>query len=65
MFKTSFQGRIKLPRESLALDLINVHEDPLSGLGGGKYFACVDMRTADGTVYEIDFFIAAQPGGRF
>ncbi len=48
--------------KNLALDLIKVHDDRLSNLGGGKYFACVDMKAADGTIYDIDFFMAGQPG---
>jgi hypothetical protein len=48
--------------KNLALDLLRVHDDRLSSLGGGKYFACVDMKGSDGTVYDIDFFMAGQPG---
>ena len=44
--------------KDLALNLVNVHDDRLSGLGGGKYFACVDMKATDGRIYDIDFFIA-------
>jgi hypothetical protein len=55
-FHVSYQGR------DLALDLLKVHDDRLSSLGGGKYFACVDMKTTDGTIYDIDFFMAGQPG---
>src|SRR4029077_5983744 len=29
--------------KDLALDLVKVHDDRLSSLGDGKYFACVDM----------------------
>jgi hypothetical protein len=47
--------------KDLALDLIKVHEDRLSSLGGGKYFACVDMKAADGTTYDIDFFLTGKP----
>jgi len=47
--------------KELALDLVKVHEERLSGLGGGKYFACVDMKAADGTVYDIDFFLSGTP----
>ncbi|PZR76188.1 MAG: hypothetical protein DLM73_03255 [Chthoniobacterales bacterium] len=47
--------------KDLALDLVKVHDDRLSGLGGGKYFACVDMKAADGTVYDIDFFLSGTP----
>ena len=53
---------VKYGAKVLALDLIKVHDDRLSNLGGGKYFACVDMKAADGTIYDIDFFMAGQPG---
>jgi hypothetical protein len=55
-FHISYQGK------NLALDLIKVHDDRLSSLGGGKYFACVDMKGTDGTLYDIDFFMTGQPG---
>jgi hypothetical protein len=48
--------------KDLALDLVKVHDDRLSGLGDGKYFACVDMKAADGTTYDIDFFMSGKPG---
>lgn len=48
--------------KDLALDLIKVHDDRLSNLGGGKYFACVDMKATDGRIYDIDFFMAGGPG---
>jgi hypothetical protein len=48
--------------KDLALDLIKVHDDRLSNLGGGKYFACVDMKATDGKIYDIDFFMAGGPG---
>ena len=54
-FHTKHDGK------DLALDLVKVHEDRLSGLGGGKYFACVDMKAADGTTYDIDFFLSGTP----
>ena len=56
-FHVKYQGK------NLALDLVKVHDDRLSSLGGGKYFACVDMKATDGTIYDIDFFMAGQPGG--
>ena len=43
-------------RKNLALDLLKVHDDRFSSLGGDKYFACVDMKGADGKIYDIDFF---------
>ncbi len=45
-------------RKDLALDLIKVHDDRFSSLGGDKYFACVDMKGSDGKIYDIDFFMA-------
>lgn len=48
--------------KDLALDLTKVHDDRLSSLGGGKYFACVDMKASDGTTYDIDFFMSGKPG---
>jgi hypothetical protein len=47
-------------RKDLALDLIKVHDDRFSSLGGNKYFACVDMKGTDGKVYDIDFLMAVQ-----
>ena len=55
-FHINYQG------QDLALDLIRVHDDRLSDLGGGKYFACVDMKGTDGKTYDIDFFLTGQPG---
>jgi hypothetical protein len=55
-FHVNYRGK------DLALDLITVHDDRLSSLGGGKYFACVDMKATDRTIYDIDFFMAGQPG---
>jgi hypothetical protein len=52
----------KYKSKDLALDLIKVHDDRLSNLGGGKYFACVDMKATDGTIYDIDFFLTGNPG---
>ena len=49
-------------RKNLALDLVKVHDDRFSSLGGDKYFACVDMKGADGKIYDIDFFMVVQPG---
>jgi hypothetical protein len=55
-FHVKYQGK------DLALDLIKVHDDRLSNLGGGKYFACVDMKGTNGKTYDIDFFMAGNPG---
>ena len=53
---------VKHEGQDLALDLIRVHDDRLQDLGGGKYFACVDMKGNDGKTYDIDFFLTGQPG---
>ncbi|HME87900.1 MAG TPA: hypothetical protein VKE30_01660 [Chthoniobacterales bacterium] len=55
-FHVNYEGK------DLALDLIKVHDDRLSSLGEGKYFACVDMKATDGTTYDIDFFMSGKPG---
>lgn len=62
--KKSADGKFhaKYEGQDLALDLIKVHDDRLSDLGGGKYFACVDMKATDGKTYDIDFFLTGQPG---
>ena len=49
-------------RKDLALDLVKIHDDRFSSLGGDKYFACVDMKGTDGKIYDIDFFLTGQPG---
>ena len=62
--KKSSDGKFHVEHEGkdLALDLIKVHDDRLSSLGEGKYFACVDMKATDGTTYDIDFFMSGTPG---
>jgi hypothetical protein len=49
-------------RKDLALDLVKLHDDRFSSLGGDKYFACVDMKGTDGKIYDIDFFIVVKRG---
>jgi hypothetical protein len=51
---------IPFQRKDLALDLVKVHYDRFSSLGGSKYFACVDMKGKDGRMYDIDFFMNVQ-----
>ena len=50
-------------KKALALKLDKVHRDRLSGLGGGVYFACTDMKTDDGMLYDLDFFMRRNPHG--
>ena len=47
-------------KKDLSLELVKVHDDRFSSLGGNKYFACVDMKGKDGTMYDIDFLMAVQ-----
>jgi hypothetical protein len=47
-------------KKDLALELVKVHDNRFSSLGGNKYFACVDMKGKDGTMYDIDFLMAVQ-----
>jgi hypothetical protein len=60
--KSDGKFHVKYESQDLALDLIKVHDDRLQDLGGGKYFACVDMKGTDGKTYDIDFFLTGQPG---
>ena len=62
--KQSSDGKmhVKYQGQDLALSLIKVHDDRLQDLGGGEYFACVDMKGTDGKTYDIDFFLTGQPG---
>jgi hypothetical protein len=46
-----------IDKKPLALVLEKVHKDRLSTLGDGVYFACTDMKSSDGTVYDLDFFM--------
>jgi len=39
------------------LDLVRVHQDKLTPLADGTYFACVDFKAADGAEVDVDFFL--------
>ncbi len=41
----------------LSLKLVRVHTEYLSVLGPNKFFACVDLATESGDVYDVDFFM--------
>ncbi|MFY0652257.1 MAG: transglutaminase domain-containing protein [Cyclobacteriaceae bacterium] len=43
------------------LKLVRVHTEYLSVLGPNSYFACVDLATEDGDVYDMDFFLDGVP----
>jgi len=46
----------------LRLKLVRVHTEYLADLGGGSYFACVDLADVSGDVYDVDFFLSGKPG---
>lgn len=44
-------------QKTLTLSLVKVHDDRLSSLGQGVYFACADFKTPDNRLYDLDFFV--------
>jgi transglutaminase-like putative cysteine protease len=46
----------------LQLKLVRVHTEYLANLGPRRHFACIDMATTDGDVYDVDFFLEGDPG---
>jgi transglutaminase-like putative cysteine protease len=46
----------------LKLKLVRVHTEYLANLGPRRHFACVDLASVDGDVYDVDFFLAGDPG---
>ena len=46
----------------LRLKLVRVHTEYLSVLGPDEFFACVDLATEAGDVYDFDFFLNGEPG---
>ncbi len=57
-------GYFTLPYEDkeLRLKLVRVHTEYLANLGPRSHFACVDLACTDGNVYDVDFFLAGDPG---
>jgi hypothetical protein len=55
-FTVPFEGR------DLKLRLVRVHVEYLASLAPQRHFACVDMVSADGQFYDIDFFLEGDPG---
>ncbi len=57
-------GYFVLPLDDgeLRLKLVRVHTEYLANLGPRRHFACVDLASADGDVYDVDFFLAGDPG---
>ncbi len=55
-FTIGYDGR------QLQLKLVRVHTEYLANLGPRRHFACVDLASIDGNVYDVDFFLAGDPG---
>jgi len=43
--------------QNLQLQLVRVHTEYLSVLDTNEFFACVDLATTSGDVYDVDFFL--------
>ncbi len=58
------EGYFKLPfdEKELQLKLVRVHTEYMANLGPRRHFACVDLASVDGDVYDVDFFLAGDPG---
>ncbi len=57
-------GYFTLPYEGgvLKLKLVRVHLEYLANLGPRRHFACVDLASTQGDVYDVDFFLSGDPG---
>ena len=58
------KGYFQVPFENhdLRLELVRIHTEYLASLGPTRHFACVDMVSADGDFYDIDFFLEGPRG---
>lgn len=54
--------RIPFRDGELQLKLVRVHTEYLANLAPRNHFACVDLASTDGDVYDVDFFLAGDPG---
>ncbi len=52
------------PRSGTQIQLAfdHIHES-VEKTPGGRYVACVDFRSAEGTVYDVDYYIDREGGG--
>ncbi len=55
-FNIPFEGK------ELRLKLVRVHTEYLAHLAPGRHFACVDLASTDGHVYDVDFFLSGDVG---
>ena len=54
--------RIPFKGQELRLRLVRVHTEYLANLGPRRHFACVDMASTEGEMYDVDFFLSGDPG---
>ena len=54
--------KLMFDQKQLQLKLVRVHLEYLANLGPRRHFACVDLAGTDGEVYDVDFFLAGDPG---
>jgi len=47
-------------KKTLELTLDKVHEERLSKVSDGLYFACSDFKGTDGKTYDLDFFMKGE-----
>lgn len=45
----------EVEKKPVALTLEKVHDDKLSAIGNGVYFACADFKPPEGTLYELTY----------
>jgi hypothetical protein len=53
--------KLAFDQKELNLKLVRVHTEYLANLGPQEHFACVDLASIDGFVYDVDFFLRATP----
>ena len=49
---------IRYEDKVMKLKLVRVHTEYLANLGPRRHFACVDLASTDGNVYDVDFFLS-------
>lgn len=54
--------KVVYDENELLLKLVRVHTEYLANLGPARHFACVDLVDTVGDVYDVDFFLAGDPG---
>ena len=54
--------KLAFDQKELNLKLVRLHTEYLANLGPQEHFACVDLASIDGFVYDVDFFLSGNPG---